>query len=102
VLQGRQKGVLNQILRVFTMPKNSHRERHRPREVPIHDLTERVPLAGPNEGEKLSVLIGIIVRAKHEWCAWTVLPTCRSRVRIPHLDFGARWCCSKGCTAKSL
>ena len=69
VLKRREERVLNQILRVFTVPQQTHRQRHCPGEVSLDDSPERVTLTDPNASEKLLVVIGLIVRAKHERCA---------------------------------
>src|SRR3954452_22213692 len=89
VLERGEECVLNQIFRVLPVTQQTHRQRHRTREVPLHDPAERITLSDQHASEKLSVLIGLIVRAKHERCAWIVPSTCGGRVRIPHLDSGA-------------
>jgi len=69
VLERREEGILYEILRVLTVPHEPHRQRHRPREVSLYDLPERITLTDQNTGEKLAIVIGFVVRAKNERCA---------------------------------
>ena len=69
VLERGEESVLNEILRVLTVAHEPHRQRHRPREVSLDDTAKRITLTDQNASEKLAVLIGRPVRAKHERCA---------------------------------
>jgi hypothetical protein len=69
VLERREEGILYEILRVLTVPHKPHRQRHRPREISLYDLPERITLADQNTSKQLAVTIGFVVRAKNERCA---------------------------------
>ena len=66
MLKRRQKGVLNEVLCVLAMMKEPHRQRHRPRQVPLDDLTECLTLAISDASEKLAFCIRIVAGAKHQ------------------------------------
>jgi len=73
VLKRRKKRVLNEIFRVLTVPQESHPERHRPRQIPLDDRSERLTLSVEDASEKLPIHVGVVIRAEHECGASIVL-----------------------------
>src|SRR5205823_6827545 len=73
VLKRRQEGILDKILRILAIPKEPHPQRHRPGQIALNDPTKRFSVSALNANEKIAILVGAIVRAKHERRPRTVL-----------------------------